>query len=35
LDALRQREAAVKALRARIFSNEAHVAFFADEETYN
>lgn len=25
----------MKALRARIFSNEAHVAFFADEETYN
>lgn len=35
LDALRQRETAVRALRARIFSAETHRAFFADEEAYN
>ena len=35
LDALRQREAAVQALRARLFSTEAHQAFFAREEGYN
>lgn len=35
LDALRQREAAVQALRARLFSAEAHQAFFAREEGYN
>ncbi|MET1077339.1 MAG: lipase secretion chaperone [Pseudomonas sp.] len=35
LDALRQREAAVQALRARLFSREAHEAFFAREEGYN
>ncbi|MDH4871923.1 lipase secretion chaperone [Pseudomonas sp. BN515] len=35
LNALRQREAAVQALRARIFSTDAHQAFFASEETYN
>ncbi|WP_271407828.1 lipase secretion chaperone [Pseudomonas sp. Q1-7] len=35
LAALRQREAAVQALRARIFSSEAHQAFFAKEEAYN
>lgn len=35
LEALRQREATVQALRARIFSNEAHQAFFAREEAYN
>nr|WP_276583857.1 lipase secretion chaperone [Pseudomonas sp. RIT-PI-AD] len=35
LDILRQREAAVRALRARIFSEEAHRAFFAGEEAYN
>ncbi|MGY4535042.1 lipase chaperone LimK [Pseudomonas sp. TE3786] len=35
LDALRQRESAVQALRARLFSAEAHQAFFAGEEAYN
>ncbi|MDA8485814.1 lipase secretion chaperone [Pseudomonas resinovorans] len=35
LNALRQREAAVQALRARIFSTDAHQAFFASEEAYN
>lgn len=35
LDALRQREAAVQALRARIFASEVHQAFFAREEAYN
>lgn len=35
LDALKQREMAVQALRARLFSNEAHQAFFAAEESYN
>lgn len=35
LNALRQREAAVQALRARIFSVDAHQAFFANEEAYN
>jgi len=35
LNALRQREAAVQALRARLFSTEAHRAFFAREEGYN
>ncbi len=35
LDAIRQREAAVQALRARLFSPEAHQAFFAQEEAYN
>ncbi len=35
LSALRQREAAVQALRARIFSTDAHQAFFASEEAYN
>ncbi|MFZ6049454.1 lipase secretion chaperone [Pseudomonas sp. CR3202] len=35
LAALRQREAAVQALRARIFSIETHQAFFASEEAYN
>ncbi|MEN0107897.1 MAG: lipase secretion chaperone [Pseudomonas sp.] len=35
LDALRQRESAVQALRARLFSTEAHQAFFAGEEAYN
>lgn len=35
LDALKQREIAVQALRARIFSNEAHQAFFAGDERYN
>lgn len=35
LAALRQREAAVQALRVRIFSTEAHQAFFAREEAYN
>ncbi|MCY1262481.1 Lipase chaperone [compost metagenome] len=35
LSALRQREAAVQALRARIFGTEAHQAFFANEEAYN
>ncbi|TRX74932.1 lipase secretion chaperone [Pseudomonas mangiferae] len=35
LDTLRQRETAVHALRARLFSAETHQAFFADEEAYN
>ena len=35
LDALRQREAAVQALRARIFDSQTHQAFFAREEAYN
>jgi len=35
LEALRRREAAVQALRARLFSSEAHQAFFAREEGYN
>ncbi|WP_137817196.1 lipase secretion chaperone [Pseudomonas sp. 2FG] len=35
LDAIRQREAVVQALRARLFSPEAHQAFFAQEEAYN
>jgi lipase chaperone LimK len=35
LDALRQRESAVQALRARLFSADAHQAFFASEEAYN
>ncbi|MGH8353492.1 MAG: lipase secretion chaperone [Pseudomonas sp.] len=35
LDALRQRETAVQALRARLFSSAAHQAFFAREEGYN
>lgn len=35
LDALRQREVAVQALRARIFNADAHQAFFASEEAYN
>jgi lipase chaperone LimK len=35
LDALRQREAAVKALRARIFDTQTQQAFFAREEAYN
>ena len=35
LDALRRREAAVQALRARLFSRDAHQAFFAGEEAYN
>lgn len=35
LDALRQREAAVQALRARIFDSETQQAFFAGEEAYN
>lgn len=35
LDALKQREMAVQALRARLFSSEAHQAFFATEESYN
>ncbi|MFG0382401.1 lipase secretion chaperone [Pseudomonas sp. zbq_18] len=35
LDAMRQREQAVQALRARLFSAEAHQAFFAQEEAYN
>jgi len=35
LDALRQREAAVKALRARIFDAQTQQAFFAREEAYN
>ncbi|MDX5371041.1 MAG: lipase secretion chaperone [Pseudomonadaceae bacterium] len=35
LDALRQREQAVRALRAGIFSAEVHQAFFAQEEAYN
>ncbi|VXC63609.1 Lipase chaperone [Pseudomonas sp. 8Z] len=35
LDALRQREAAVQALRARLFDSQTHQAFFAQEEGYN
>jgi lipase chaperone LimK len=35
LDALRQREAAVQALRARIFDGPTQQAFFAREEAYN
>jgi lipase chaperone LimK len=35
LDGLRSREAAVQALRARVFSAEAHQAFFAREEGFN
>lgn len=35
LDALRQRESAVQALRARLFDAETHQAFFAREEGYN
>ena len=35
LDALRRREEAAQALRARLFSPEAHQAFFAREEAYN
>jgi lipase chaperone LimK len=35
LDALRQREAAVQALRARIFDSPTQQAFFAREEAYN
>ncbi len=35
LDAMRQREQAVQALRARLFSPEAHQAFFGQEEAYN
>ncbi|MFT0624490.1 lipase secretion chaperone [Ectopseudomonas guguanensis] len=35
LDALRQRESAVRALRARLFDSETHQAFFAREEGYN
>lgn len=35
VDALRSREAAVQALRAGLFSQEAHQAFFAHEEGYN
>lgn len=35
LDALRQREQAVQELRARLFSREAHQAFFGQEEVYN
>ncbi|MGE8498242.1 MAG: lipase secretion chaperone [Pseudomonas sp.] len=35
LDAMRQREAGVQALRARLFSSEVHQAFFAREEAYN
>ncbi len=35
LDALRQREQAVQDLRARLFSQEAHQAFFGQEEAYN
>ncbi|WP_349814417.1 lipase secretion chaperone [Metapseudomonas boanensis] len=35
LDMLHQRESAVQALRARIFSAEVHEAFFASEEAYN
>nr|WP_298164244.1 lipase secretion chaperone [uncultured Pseudomonas sp.] len=35
LQAMRQREAAVQALRARIFSAEAQQAFFAREQAYN
>lgn len=35
LDALRQRETAVQALRARIFDSQTQQAFFAREEAYN
>ena len=35
LDGLRSREAAVQALRARVFSPQAHQAFFAREEGFN
>lgn len=35
LDGLRQRELAVQALRARIFSQQVHHVFFASEEGYN
>ncbi len=35
LDALRNRESAVQALRARLFTAEAHQAFFGNEEAYN
>lgn len=35
LDAMRQREQAVQALRASLFSPEAHQAFFGQEEAYN
>lgn len=35
MDALRAREEAVQALRAQLFSPEAHEAFFAREEAYN
>ena len=35
LDALKQREMAVQALRARLFSSEVHHAFFAADESYN
>jgi lipase chaperone LimK len=35
LDGLRQRERAVHALRARIFSQQVHEVFFASEEDYN
>jgi len=35
LDAMRQRESAVQALRARLFDSETHQAFFAREEGYN
>lgn len=35
LDGLRQRESAVLALRARIFSQQVHEAFFASEQDYN
>lgn len=35
LDAMRQREAAVQALRARIFDAQTQQAFFAREEAYN
>lgn len=35
LDAMRQREQAVQALRAGIFNQDVHQAFFAEEEAYN
>ncbi|MBC9250600.1 lipase chaperone [Pseudomonas alcaligenes] len=35
LDAVRQREQAVQTLRASIFNQETHQAFFAEEEAYN
>lgn len=35
LDALKQREMAVQALRARLFSSEVHQVFFAVDESYN